>query len=133
MSKPTYSHAGKLALYEKIVATIPELERKGAANPYTSVNGNMFSIMSPAGSLALRLSDEDCAAFLKKHDTRLYEAYGVVMKEYVVVPDYLLENTKELKRYFERSYQYAQSLKAKPTTKSAKEKSTKKKSVAKKK
>ena len=34
--------ANKVALYEKLLATIPEIERKGADNPYTSVNGNMF-------------------------------------------------------------------------------------------
>jgi hypothetical protein len=33
----------KIALYDKVVATISHVERKGAANPYTSVNGNMFS------------------------------------------------------------------------------------------
>jgi hypothetical protein len=28
--------ADKLALYDKLIATMPEIERKGAANPYTS-------------------------------------------------------------------------------------------------
>jgi hypothetical protein len=31
------------ALYEKLVATVPGLARRGAANPYTSLNGNMFT------------------------------------------------------------------------------------------
>jgi hypothetical protein len=31
--------ADKLELYEKLVATNPKVERKGAANPYTSLNG----------------------------------------------------------------------------------------------
>ena len=38
------------------------------------------------------------------------------MKEYVVVPDSLLENTKELKKYLDLSYEYARTLKPKPTT-----------------
>jgi len=30
-----------LANYERLVASVPGLERKGAANPYTALNGNM--------------------------------------------------------------------------------------------
>jgi hypothetical protein len=46
----------KLALYEKLVATSPKIERKGANNPYTSLNGNMFTYMDPnSGLVAIRL------------------------------------------------------------------------------
>jgi TfoX/Sxy family transcriptional regulator of competence genes len=121
-SKPSHPHPEKLELYEKLVRTNPKVERKGAANPYTSLNGHMFSILSPSGSLALRLPDDEREAFLKKYKTRLYEAYGVVMKEYVVVPDHLLENTKELKKYFDMSYEHIGTLKPKPTTKAKKAK-----------
>lgn len=38
------SHAEKMALYEKLIATQPKIECKGAANSYTSVNGHMFSL-----------------------------------------------------------------------------------------
>ena len=38
--------ADKLALYEKLVATDPNVERKGATMPYTSLNGHMFSFTS---------------------------------------------------------------------------------------
>ncbi|HJZ82480.1 MAG TPA: hypothetical protein VKD91_19105 [Pyrinomonadaceae bacterium] len=108
----------KIAQYERLVATIPEVERKGADNPYTSLNGNMFSLLqSPDGRLALRLAEKDREAFLKKHKTKLFEAYGVVMKEYVAVPDSLLPKTKELQKYFAMSYEYAQTLKPKPTKK----------------
>jgi hypothetical protein len=37
--------ADQLALYDKLIATHPEIERKGAANPYTSLNGHMFSLL----------------------------------------------------------------------------------------
>ena len=87
--------ADKLALYDKLIATHPEIERKGAANPYTSVNGHMFSLLlGPKGVMALRLPDDEREKFLKKYKTKLYEAYGTVMKEYVTVPDELLKNTK---------------------------------------
>jgi hypothetical protein len=107
----------KLELYEKLVATNPTIERKGAANPYTSLNGHMFTYLNPSGSLALRLPAEAREKFLKKYKTKLFEAYGAVMKEYVTVPDSLLKNTKELQKYFELSYEYVGSLKPKPTKK----------------
>jgi TfoX/Sxy family transcriptional regulator of competence genes len=107
----------KVALYEKLIATIPNLERKGDANPYTSMNGNMFTLLHQSSRLAIRLPDDKREEFLKKYKTTLFEAYGAVMKEYVAVPDAMLKNTKELKKYLEFSYEYAKTLKAKPTKK----------------
>ncbi len=104
------------ALYDKLIATVPGIERKGDTNPYTSLNGNMFTLLHQS-KLAIRLSDEDREKFLKKYKTGLFEAYGTVMKEYVAVPDSLLKNTKELKKYLDLSYEYAKTLKPKPTTK----------------
>src|SRR5438445_11749645 len=96
MAKPTpHAPPEKVALYEKLVATIPEVQRKGAANPYTSVNGNMFSQLLPSGRLSLRLPAGEREEFLKKYNTKLVKQYGIVMKEYVEVPDELLENTDE--------------------------------------
>jgi hypothetical protein len=52
--------AARLALYETLVATNPKVERKGAAMPYTSLNGHMFSFLTQTGTLALRLpADEE--------------------------------------------------------------------------
>jgi hypothetical protein len=83
--------AEKIAPYERLLATIPGLERKGADNPCTSLNGNMFSLLlSPTGRMALRLSTDDREQFLRKYKTTLFEAHGAVMKEYVTVPDALL-------------------------------------------
>jgi hypothetical protein len=107
----------KQALYDKLLATHPKIQRKGAANPYTSLNGHMFTYLNPAGTLALRLPEKEREEFLKKYRTTLFEAYGAVMKEYVTVPDALLRNTKELRKYLELSYAYTKTLKPKPTTK----------------
>jgi TfoX/Sxy family transcriptional regulator of competence genes len=109
------SHPEKVALFDKLVATHPAVKRKGATMPYTSVNGNMFSVLHKDGKLALRLPEEARAAFLRKYSAKLSVQYGVVLKEYVEVPDSLLQNTRELKRYFDASYAYALSLKPKPT------------------
>ena len=105
----------KLALYEKLIATQTEIERKGKTNPYTSHNGHMFSHLSKSGTLGLRLPKEERQAFLEKNNTSLYESYGAVMKEYVAVPNELLENTAELQSYLEISYECIKTLKPKPT------------------
>src|SRR2546430_7728027 len=107
----------KLELYEKLVATNPNVQRKGATVPYTSLNGHMFSYLSKDGKLALRLPAGEREAFLKKYKTKLCEAYGIVQPEYVVVPDSLLSSTRELKKFFDCSYEYVSSLKPKTTTK----------------
>jgi hypothetical protein len=119
MSPPKKNNipADKLELYEKLVSTNPKIKRKGAANPYTSLNGHMFSYLNPSGSLALRLPEEEREKFLRKYKTTLFEAYGTVMKEYVTVPDTLLKDTKKLQPYFQLSYEYIETLKPKPTTK----------------
>jgi TfoX/Sxy family transcriptional regulator of competence genes len=104
------------ALYDKLIATIPAIQRKGAANPYTSLNGNMFTLLHQS-RLAIRLPEDQREAFLKKYKTTLFEAYGTIMGEYVAVPDALLKNTKELQKYLAISYEYAKTLKPKPTKK----------------
>ena len=112
--------SNKLELYEKLVATNPSVKRKGATVPYTSLNGHMFSYLSKEGKLALRLPEAEREAFLKKYKARLCQAYGIVQPEYVEVPDSLLSSTRELKRYFDCSYQYVGSLKPKATAKKKK-------------
>ena len=107
----------KLALYEKLVATNPSIERKGATLPYTSHNGNMFSFLSPSGTLAIRLPENEREAFLKKYKTTLMEAHGTIMKEYVAVPENLFKKTRDLKEYLDTSYEYVKTLKPKATKK----------------
>jgi hypothetical protein len=92
-SKKSKAPSENEVLYDKLIATIPAIERKGAANPYTSLKGNMFTLLHQS-RLAIRLPKDEREAFLKKHNTTLFEAYGSVMEEYVAVPDALLKNTK---------------------------------------
>jgi TfoX/Sxy family transcriptional regulator of competence genes len=76
----------------------------------------MFTLLHES-TLAIRLPEDKREEFLKKHKTKLYEAYGAVMREYVEVPARLLKDTKELQRYLEFSYAYAKTLKPKATNK----------------
>ena len=110
-----HAPAEKVAQYDKLVASIPRIERKGAGFPYTAVNGNMFSILRPDGVLCLRLSDEQRDAFVAKYKTPPVVMYGALMREYVAVPDSLFSNSTELKRYFKLSVTYAEGLRPKAT------------------
>jgi hypothetical protein len=121
MAKPAAAApSDKLAWYQKLVATNPKVELGGAAVPYTSLNGHMFSYLSKEGKLELRLPAEEREAFLQKYKAKLCEAYGRIQPEYVEVPDSLLASTRELKKFFDASYQYVSSLKPKPTARKKK-------------
>jgi hypothetical protein len=103
----------KLDLYEKLLAAIPPIERKGAVHPYTSLNGHMFTYLDQSGVLGLRLPPDALEAFLKKYKTTLFKSYGVIKKDWVTVPDALLKNTKEMKKYLEASLAHVKTLKPK--------------------
>ncbi len=115
--KETNKPGDKVSLYDKLIATHPEIDRKGDTNPYTSYNGNMFTILLKKRSVRHTPSGKREIPFYKKYKTNLLEAYGAVMKEYVVVPDPLLKKTTELKKWLAISYEYIKTLKPKPTKK----------------
>jgi len=105
--------ADKLELYNKLIATHPKIERKGAVHPYTSLNGHMFTYLDQTGTMGMRLPQDEVEKFLKKYKTTLFESYGVVKKDYVTVPGALLTNTMELSKYLAISYEYVKTLKPK--------------------
>ncbi len=119
---PSLTREQKISLYEKLVATNPKAVRKGDTIPYTSLNGHMYSYLTKEDVLALKLPSEAREEFLKKYKTTLVTSYGIVQKEYVAVPDSLLQKTKELQHYFDISFEYTSSLKPKPAKKAAKKK-----------
>ena len=110
----------RLDLYEALIASHAEIDRKGVSMPYTSANGHMFTHLAKDGTMGLRLPGEEREAFLKKYDTTLFVQHGAVMKEYVTVTDQLLEQTEVLQPYLQISFDYVRSLKPKPTRKKKK-------------
>ena len=106
----------EVAMYEALIATHSDIERKGKSSPYTSINGNMFTVLSADSVLGMRLGAADREAFMKTFGTGLYEAHGTVMKEYVAMPSELLAHAQKLAPYLAKSYDYARGLKPKPTT-----------------
>ena len=115
MEGPIISREDMIVLFAKLVAANHLAVLKGDTIPYTSTNGHMYSYLSKEGTLALRLPEKERTVFLEKYKSTLMEAYGIVQKEYVVVPDSLLKNTDELKPWFESSYVYVGLMKPKPT------------------
>ena len=64
-SKKKSATNDRTALYEALIATIPAIERKGDNNPYTSLNGNMFTLLHqseaghpPPGNRAREVPEE---------------------------------------------------------------------------
>lgn len=108
--------ADKLALYEKLVKTNPKIELKGATMPYTSYNGHMFSFLDKDGNLGLRLPTAERNRFIDKYETKLCEAHGTVLKEYVLIPENLFK-TEKIKECFATSFTYVSTLKPKPAKK----------------
>ncbi len=127
MEKSILPREEKEELYARMVTSQPGAVQKGDTIPYTSVNGNMYSFLAKGDFVGLRLPEEEKIKFLEKYKTTLVEQYGVVQKEYVVVPDSLLKKTAELKPYFAMSFKYTSSLRPKPTTKNKNTTKSKKK------
>lgn len=125
---PAHPDPRTLDLYSQLVASVPGVEMKGATMPYTAIHGNMYSMISSSGEVALRLPSPEREAFLAKYKTRLQTEHGIVREEYVLVPATLLAKSREIAPYFALSVTYARTLKPKPTTKSKSTRSSKTKS-----
>jgi hypothetical protein len=107
----------RLELYNTLMENNPSIERKGKTTPYTSINGHMFSFLSKEGTMGLRLSESDRELFIEKYNSHLMQQHGRTMKEYVSVPQILLQDTYNLKEYVLQSFNYVSQLKPKPTKK----------------
>ena len=112
-----------MQLYERLVDATDGVESKSNfGSGYTAVNGNMYSMISKYGVVGIRLPRDEHEAFLEKYDTTVFRADPAwpPSKEYVAVPDALLEDTDALKPYLEISHRFASALKPKATKKKKK-------------
>ncbi len=118
--KKTSVPPDKLALYEKLIDAVSEVDMKSNfGSGYTALNGNMYSMISKYGVVGIRLPEDERTAFLERYDTEIFRADPAwpPSKEYAAVPDDLLEDTEALAPYLASSYAFAQTLKPKPTKK----------------
>ena len=109
--------ADKMALYARLIDLHSELEIKGKKSAYTSTNTYMQSFMTEAGTLCLRMSKAEIEAFMAEFDTQMPVQHGATMKDFVEVPNALLENTEAAFKYLEMSFHHTSSLKPKPSKK----------------
>lgn len=92
-------------------------ELKGAKNPYTSLNGHMFSFLDVDGVLAIRLSDELETEFRSQYDSEAVTQYGRTMQGYSSVPSELLADATAISEWIRRAWEWVGSLPPKPTKK----------------
>jgi hypothetical protein len=108
----------RLALYERLLASVDGVEGKANfGSGYTAIDGNMYTVISKHGVVGIRLPEPERSAFLDQHHTELFRGDPAwpPAREFVAVPDALLEDTEALRPTLERSLAYVRTLKPKPT------------------
>lgn len=103
--------------YAALAETYWCLPIQGKANPYTSMNGNMFSFLSKEGAICLRLSSANQSAYWDAHGGEPVTQYGSVMKGYVALSDDVLSDADLSARWFAQCLDDAKALPVKPTKK----------------
>ena len=92
--------------------------------PAAFVNGNMF--MSLFGkALILRLPEDARAELIAAGGAMFEPMKGRPMREYVAVPDAMLDDARRLKPWVQRSFDFAQSMPPKAKKKSTTGRATK--------
>lgn len=99
-----------LERYDALVTMYPAIKRKGKTMPYTSDNGYMFSLLNKAGELGIRLPKADGKQFMETHNTTIFKSHGAVMKDYVLIPEHLLDDLNALLPYLKKGHEYVLSL-----------------------
>lgn len=100
----------RLAIYDKIIATNSKFKRKGKTMPYTSANGYMFTLLNKDAEIGFRLPKASAKVFIEKYNSGPFKSHGAVMRDYVIIPDNLLENMELLADYLDQSFEYVMSL-----------------------
>ncbi|WP_350291126.1 hypothetical protein [uncultured Croceitalea sp.] len=99
----------KLKLYKRIVEKAG-VALKGKTMFYTSSNGYMFSQLNKAGEIGIRLSKKDTLDFDSKFGAQPFKSYGATMREYVLIPDNLLDDIHLTASLLQKGYNYVNSL-----------------------
>lgn len=102
-----------LPVYVALVDALFDDEVKGKANPYTSMNGNMYSFLDDQGRICLRMAEADRERFADLFGTGPVRQYGAIMKGYVSILPEFLADKEVLAEAFACSLRYAQNLKKK--------------------
>jgi len=118
--KKVAAPADKVELYMRLLDSVPEIDSKSNfGSAYTAINGNMYTIFSKHGVVGIRLPEPERSEFLMRYSSELFrgDPSWPPAKEFVAVPDHLLEKTEALTPYLESSLRYVKQMKPKPTKK----------------
>ncbi len=115
MKKWKPAPAKAVAAFETATSGLPGAEpRKMFGYSCIFAKGNMFAGLHEAG-MVLRLPEEQRTEFLRLKGAKQFEPMpGRVMREYVVVPEVLLNSPERLRAWVGKSLAYVSSLPAKP-------------------
>ncbi len=80
----------------------------------------MFSMLNKAGELGMRLPKKEKVLFMEKYKATEFKSHGAVIREYVLIPEDLLDKKELLVSYLNMGFDYVMSLPPKPTKKASK-------------
>ena len=103
----------KIKLYDAIIEAHTESIRKGKNNPYTSMNGHMYSMVTKEGQVAIRISKEGRAQYMVEVNPTEVVTYNTIMKEYIEISDEMLKDQKVVLSLLDQSIAYIKTLKPK--------------------
>jgi hypothetical protein len=104
------TYPDRLAIFDAVVARIPDIKRKGRTMPYTSVNGHMFALLNKKAELGFRLGKEGMAAFFAAHDSGPHRSHGAELRGYVRLPDAMMGDLDQLEFYLRQAKTYVETL-----------------------
>jgi len=107
------SSQGLIDLFESVMPGPPAAQRKMFGYPAGFVNGNMFMGLFQE-SMILRLPTGPREEFIQVHDANIFEPMaGRPTREYVAVPQPVLQDKKKLAAWVAKALDYGASLKPK--------------------
>jgi TfoX/Sxy family transcriptional regulator of competence genes len=116
--KKVAAPADKAELYMRLLDSVGEIDSKSNfGSAYTAINGNMYTMISKHGVVGIRLPEPERSEFLQRYSSELFrgDPSWPPAKEFVAVPDRLLEKTEVLTPYLESSLRYVKEMKPKPS------------------
>lgn len=104
-------------LVNTFLAALPEdgrvERRKMFGYPCAFVNGNMFTGLHQE-DLVVRLPEQDRQTLVDTKGAQIFAPFpGRLMKEYVAMPEAIIGSSRELKKWLQRSLEYAAALPSK--------------------
>ena len=103
----------QLMIYDELVSKCSRFKRKGKTMPYTSANGYMFSLFNKADEIGIRFSKELQKKYMEEYDTTIYKSYNAVMRGYILITQEMLEDSNNVAKLLNESYDYVMSLEPK--------------------